>query len=74
MTGKQKFSAQASPELLKALRDLARVEGRQLHSLIDEALYDLIDKRNRSQPRKHVLDMYRSSLDKYNELYKHLAE
>lgn len=55
MTGKQKFSAQASPELL-------------------QALHDLIDKRNRSQPRRHVIDLYRSSLDKYDQLYRRLAE
>ena len=71
---KQKFSAQADPELLKAVRQLAHKEGRQLHSIIDEALRDLIDKRNRVHPRSHVLSYYKASLEKYGPLYERLAK
>jgi hypothetical protein len=71
---KEKFSTQADPRLLRTIRRLAKAEGRQLHSLIDEALHDLIDKRTHSVPRSHVLAHYQASIEKYDLLYKRLAE
>ena len=71
---KQKFSAQADPKLLKAVRALAKREGRQLYSVIDEALRDLIEKRSRSNPRSHVMAHYNRSLEKFGPLYERLAK
>jgi len=71
---KEKFSAQADPKLLKAVRKLAVQEGRQLHSLIDEALQDLLEKHGRSSPRAHVMAHYQASLEKYGPLYERLAK
>jgi hypothetical protein len=71
---KQKFATQVDPELIEAVRDLAKVEGRQVQSLVDEALNDLIEKRRLGKPRTHVMAAYRSSLGQYGKLYKKLAE
>jgi hypothetical protein len=71
---KEKFSAQADPEILQSVRELARKEGRQFQSLIDEAFRDLLEKRKTTRPRQHVLDHYRASLEQYDNLYKKLAE
>lgn len=71
---KQKFASQAEPKLLKALRKLAKEEGRQLHSLIDEAFGDLLEKRKGTKPRAEVMAAYEASLKEYSELYKRLAK
>lgn len=71
---KQKFSSQADAKLLRAVRKLAKDEGRQLHSLIDEALRDLLDKRRGAKARPDVMTAYLSSLKEYDSLYKRLAQ
>lgn len=71
---REKFATQVDSEILAAIRDLARKEGRQLQTLVDEALSDLIEKRKNSRPRAHVMASYLASHDKYGELYRKLAE
>lgn len=71
---KQKFATQVDPDLIDAVRDIAREEGRQVQSLIDEALADLVEKRRLGKPRKHVMAAYRGSVERYGKLYKKLAE
>ena len=70
---REKFTTQVDSEILAALRSLARSEGRQLQTLVDEALADLIEKR-KDRPRAHVMAVYQSSHEKYAPLYKKLAE
>lgn len=69
-----KFATQVDSEILQSVRDLARIEGRQLQALIDEALADLIEKRKQARPRAHVMAAYLASHDSYAPLYKKLAE
>lgn len=71
---REKFATQVSSEILSAVRDLARDEGRQLQALVDEALADLIEKRKQGRPRMHVMAAYQASHDKYAPLYKKLAQ
>ena len=71
---KQKFATQVDAELLDAVKGIAREEGRQVQSLIDEALADLVEKRRLARPRRHVMGAYRSSLETYGKVYKKLAE
>jgi hypothetical protein len=59
---------------LSALRDIAQHEGRQLQVLVEEALFDLIAKRQQAQPRANVMAAYETSHDRYASLYKKLAE
>jgi hypothetical protein len=70
---KQKFSSQAEAKLLKAVRKLAKEEGRPLQSLIDEALRDLIDKKRGEKPRNDVMKAYQESLKQYDSVYKCLV-
>ncbi len=74
MQTREKFATQVNSEILATVRTLAESEGRQLQSLIDEALADLIEKRKGTQPRSHVMAAYLASHDKYSELYKKLAK
>ena len=71
---KVKFSTQVNPEVLAAVRSLAKAEGRQLQALVDEALVDLLEKRSSGRPRAHVMAAYQTSHDKFSGLYKKLAE
>ena len=41
---REKFSSQASPEVLAALRQIAESQGRQFQAVLDEALRDYIDR------------------------------
>ncbi len=71
---REKFTTRVDSEILAAVRRLARSEGRQLHSLIDEALADLIEKRKGSRPRPRVMAVYQASHERFAPLYKKLAE
>lgn len=71
---REKFATQVDSELLSAVRHLARHEGRQLQTLVEEALADLIEKRKHGRPRAHVMAAYQASHATFAPLYKKLAE
>lgn len=71
---REKFATELDSEILSAVRDLARSEGRQLQALVDEALADLIEKRRRCKPRAHVMAAYQASHERFAPLFKKLAE
>ena len=71
---RQKFSTRVNSETLARIRRIAAEEGIGLQALVDEALADLVEKRRQARPRPHVLTAYRSSLDKYGELYEKFAK
>ncbi len=70
----EKFATQVDPEILAAVRDLAKSEGRQLQALIDEALGDLVEKHRNARPRAGVMSAYQASHASFAPLYKKLAE
>ena len=70
----EKFTARVNSEILAAVRSLARSEGRQLQTLVDEAQADLIEKRKGSRPRPHIMAVYQASHERFAPLYKKLAE
>ena len=41
---REKFSSQASPEVLAALRQIAQAQGRQFQAVLDEALREYIER------------------------------
>lgn len=71
---REKFATQVDAEILRSVRDLARIEGRQLQALVDEALADLLEKRKQARPRASVMAAYQASHEKFAPLYKKLAE
>ena len=72
--GREKFATQVNPDVLAAVREIARTEGRQLQALVDEALSDLVEKRRLAAPRRHVVTAYQASHARFATLYKKLAE
>jgi len=69
-----KFATQADPEVLDEVRAIAAKEGKQLQSVIDEALRDFVDKRRRGKPRPEVLTAFGESLAEFDALYRKLAK
>ena len=73
-TLREKFSSQASPEVLAALRQIAESQGRQFQAVLDEAMRDYIDRQQKERPRRHVMATFTSSLKEFNSLYRELAK
>ncbi len=71
---REKFSSQASPEVLATLRRIAASEGRQFQAVLDEALRDYIERKEGKRPRRHVMEAFADSLDEFDGLYRELAK
>jgi hypothetical protein len=71
---REKFSSQAAPEVLAALRQLAEAQGRQFQTVLDEAMRDYLNRHQTERPRKHVMASFASSLGEFDSLYRELAK
>jgi hypothetical protein len=71
---KEKFATQVRSDTLSELRAIAHGEGRQLQSLVDEALAQWLERRKNSIPRSSVLDLYHTSHERFGALYRLLAK
>ncbi len=69
----EEFSAQAAPELLAALREIATREQRPFQSVLDEALRDYLDRHPTAGARRHVTAALDASIAEYVDLYRKLA-
>lgn len=71
---REKFSSQAAPDVLAAMREIAQSQGRQFQAVLDEALRDYIDRQQKERPRRHVVASFASSLTEFDTLYRELAK
>lgn len=71
---RQKFASQAAPEVLEGVRSIAEEEGRQLQSVIEEALREYVERKRGERPREQVLAHLQASVQEHRELYRRLAE
>ena len=71
---REKFATQINADVLVQVRELAKSEGRQIQTLVDEALFDLVEKYRKSRPRSHVMAVYQASHGCYSDLYEKLAK
>lgn len=71
---REKFSSQATPEVLAALRRIAKSQGRQFQAVLDDALRDYIERQQTESPRRHVLEAFASSVQEFDSLYNELAK
>ena len=69
-----KFATQADPKVLDEVREIAAREGKQLQTIIDEALRDFIEKRKRGKPRPEIMTAFGESLAQFDALYRELAK
>ena len=70
----QKFSSQARPELLEAVRAIAAEEGRQFQAVLDEALVEWVAKKKGEAPRPEVIGHLKASIARHRKLYEELAK
>lgn len=73
-TRREKFSSEADPELLAALRGIAKKEGRQFQAVLEEAIRDYIESRTQEKPRSSVMAHFHASVDKNRRLGELLAQ
>ncbi|MBS0423215.1 MAG: hypothetical protein JSR71_02020 [Proteobacteria bacterium] len=73
-TAHKKFSSQAAPEVLTALRKIAESEGRPIQEILDEALREYIERKEKGQPRRQAMDAFAQSLNEFDQLYRELAK
>ena len=71
---REKFSSQASPELLKTIRDIARKEGRQFQAVLEDALREYIGSKEQRKVRPEVMAHYRASVEKNRRLAELMAQ
>ncbi len=69
-----KFSSQANPEVLNTLRQIADIEGRKFHAVLDEAFRDFLMKKGVPTPNRQVMASFAQSLHEFEDLYKELAK
>lgn len=71
---REKFSSQADPELLSAIREIARKEGRHFQAVLEEAMRDYIESHAHEKPRSSVMSHFQSSVERNRRLGKLLAK
>lgn len=71
---REKFATQLDSALLAELRDLAKAEGRQIQTLVEEAVTSMLEKKREGSKRQRAMALHEKSMAKYDALYKKLAE
>lgn len=71
---REKIATQMDSALLAELRALAKLEGRQIQVLIEEAVSGLLEDRKQARARPHVMAAYRASHDRFADVYQKLAK
>lgn len=71
---REKFSSQASAELLAALRGIAREEGRHFQAVLEDAMYEYIQGRAEDKPRASVMAHFQASIERNRRLGELLAK
>lgn len=70
---RKKLSYQAAPEVLAALK-IAADEGRPFQAVLDEALREYIERKEKGRSKRHVMEIFGQSLDEFDALYRELAK
>ena len=73
-TVREKFSSQASPELLARMREIARKEGRHFQAVLEDAMRDYIESNAQEKVRPEVLAHFQASVEKNRRLGELLAK
>ena len=74
VVSREKFSSQASPELLAAIREIAQQDGRHFQAVLEDAMNSYIEAREQQKVRPEVMAHYRASLERNRKLYELLAQ
>ena len=73
-TTREKFSSQAAPELLAAMRQVAQDEGRHFQTVLEDAMNRYLESKAPPKVRPEVMAHFRASLERNRRLYELLAQ
>ena len=73
-TTRETFTSQAAPELLAALRGIAKADGRDFDATLEEAICEYVESKSRGKVRPEVMAHFRDSLEKNRRLAELLAQ
>ena len=71
---KEKFATQVDSVLLNSVRKLAKSEGRPIQAVVEDALREHLEAKNRVPSREYVMAAYLKSTRRFSGLYKKLAQ
>ena len=74
VTAKERFSGQAAPELLAAMRSIAQAEGRDFEAALEEAMQEYVANREEPKIQPEAMAHFRASLERNRQLYELLAQ
>lgn len=70
----ERLEAEVDADLIGAVREIAREQGRDVGSVVDEALADLVVKTRAGKPRPEVMALHEEAIARYHDVFKKLAE
>ena len=70
----EKFTSQSPPELLAAMREIARSEGRQFEEVLEDAMWEHLKSKLGPDVRPQVMAHYYASLERNRRLGELLAQ
>lgn len=73
-TKREKFTSQADADLLAALRELAKQDGRPFQDVLEDAMRDYIAAHSQNKPRPAVMAHFQASVERNRKLGKLLAK
>ena len=71
---REKFSSQASPELLAGMREVARTEGRQFQAVLEDAMRSYLESKTQEKVRPEFMAHLRASIERNRRLGELLAD
>ena len=71
---REKFSSQASPDLLSKMRAIAQSDGRHFQAVLEDAMSVYIESRTQPRVRPEMMAHFYASLEKNRRLYELLAQ
>ncbi len=74
VAAREKFSSQAAPELLAAMRGIARREDRDFEEVLEEAMWDYLKNKLPQNVRPEVMAHYYASVERNRLLMELLAK
>ena len=71
---REKFATQMDKDLLAQLRALAKSQGRQIQSVVEEAVEQYVQEYDGTKMRPAVRRAYERSIERFDSLYEKLAK
>ena len=74
MVARTKFSSQVSPEVLTRMREIAKADGRDFQSVLEDAMTAYIVNHEPKNVRTEVMEHFRKSMERNQRLGELLAQ